>query len=51
VTGTLAAALAAGLPLADGCRLAAAAAAVVVGKLGTAPIEAADLLRQLQAES
>jgi D-beta-D-heptose 7-phosphate kinase/D-beta-D-heptose 1-phosphate adenosyltransferase len=49
VTGTLAIALAAGLPLAEGCRLAASAAAVVVGKLGTAPIEVAELRRHLTA--
>jgi D-beta-D-heptose 7-phosphate kinase/D-beta-D-heptose 1-phosphate adenosyltransferase len=46
VTATLGAALAAGLPLVDGCRLASSAAAVVVGKLGTAPIDREELLRE-----
>lgn len=49
VTGTLAVSLAAGLSLAEGCRLAASAAAVVVGKLGTAPIDADELRRYMAA--
>jgi D-beta-D-heptose 7-phosphate kinase/D-beta-D-heptose 1-phosphate adenosyltransferase len=43
VTGALGVALAAGVPLPDGCHLAATAAAVVVGKLGTAAIDAGEL--------
>jgi D-beta-D-heptose 7-phosphate kinase/D-beta-D-heptose 1-phosphate adenosyltransferase len=50
VTGTLAIALAAGLPLAAGCHLAASAAAVVVGKLGTAPIDLDELRRHVTAD-
>jgi D-beta-D-heptose 7-phosphate kinase/D-beta-D-heptose 1-phosphate adenosyltransferase len=51
VTGALAITLAAGLPLAAGCHLAASAAAVVVGKRGTTPIEAGELLRHLSADT
>jgi rfaE bifunctional protein kinase chain/domain len=43
VTGAIGIALAAGVSLPEGCHLAAAAAAVVVGKLGTAAIDACDL--------
>ncbi|HET8880570.1 MAG TPA: bifunctional D-glycero-beta-D-manno-heptose-7-phosphate kinase/D-glycero-beta-D-manno-heptose 1-phosphate adenylyltransferase HldE, partial [Solimonas sp.] len=47
VIATLAAALAAGTPLAQACRLANAAAGVVVGKLGTATVSPAELRRAL----
>lgn len=45
VIATLAAALAAGSPLATACRLANAAAGVVVGKLGTATVSREELVR------
>ena len=47
VTAALALALGSGLPLTTGCQLAAAAAAVVVGKRGTAALSAGELRGQL----
>jgi len=47
VVATLAAALAAGASLSEGARLANAAAAVVVGKVGTAAVRADDLVATL----
>src|SRR5579883_703934 len=49
VTGVLGVGLAAGIPLLAGCRLAAAAAAVVLGKRGTAAIDAGELVAYLAA--
>lgn len=47
VIATLAAAIAAGSPLADACRLANAAAGITVGKLGAATVSPAELLAAL----
>ena len=47
VVATLAAALAAGVPLPDAARLANVAAGIVVGKVGTAVVYAADLVAAL----
>jgi D-beta-D-heptose 7-phosphate kinase / D-beta-D-heptose 1-phosphate adenosyltransferase len=47
VIATLAAAIAAGSPLADACRLANAAASVTVGKLGAATVSPAELTAAL----
>lgn len=49
VVATLGAALAAGIALADACRLANAAAGLVVAKLGTATISATELVGSLRA--
>jgi D-beta-D-heptose 7-phosphate kinase/D-beta-D-heptose 1-phosphate adenosyltransferase len=48
---TLAAALAAGLSLRDGVALANQAAAIVVGKVGTAPVTAGELLARVRTPS
>ena len=50
VIATLAAATAAGLDRAQACMLANLAAGIVVGKVGTAPVEAGELRRALQRE-
>lgn len=50
VVATVAAALAAGLSLLDAARLATVAAAIVVGKVGTAVAYADDLVRELHHE-
>ncbi|NGY05410.1 bifunctional D-glycero-beta-D-manno-heptose-7-phosphate kinase/D-glycero-beta-D-manno-heptose 1-phosphate adenylyltransferase HldE [Solimonas terrae] len=51
VIATLAAALAAGVPLARACLLANAAAGVVVGKLGTATVSLAELRQAISGQS
>jgi D-beta-D-heptose 7-phosphate kinase/D-beta-D-heptose 1-phosphate adenosyltransferase len=48
VIATLAAALAAGIDRAPACRLANLAAGVVVGKVGTAPIDRTELLHEME---
>ncbi len=50
VVATLAAALGRGAPLGDAARLANHAAGIVVGKVGTAVVHAADLLHALHAD-
>lgn len=50
VVATLAAALAAGVEMADACALSNAAAGVVVGKIGTAACSSAELAAALQGE-
>ncbi len=50
VVATLATALGRGAPLADAARLANHAAGIVVGKVGTAVVHAADLLHALHAD-
>ncbi|WP_010583213.1 D-glycero-beta-D-manno-heptose-7-phosphate kinase [Schlesneria paludicola] len=50
VIATLAAAIAVGIPLADAAYMANRAAAVVVAKVGTATISAAELVRALRVE-
>jgi D-beta-D-heptose 7-phosphate kinase/D-beta-D-heptose 1-phosphate adenosyltransferase len=51
VVAVLAAALASGMTLEDGCALANAAAGIVVGKSGTATCSAAELTEALQGEA
>jgi D-beta-D-heptose 7-phosphate kinase/D-beta-D-heptose 1-phosphate adenosyltransferase len=50
VVATLAAAMAAGISLVDGAVMSNAAAGVVVGKAGTAPIHASELIEALQRQ-
>lgn len=50
VVATLAAAIAVGIPLVDAAHMANRAAAVVVAKIGTATISAAELVRALRVE-